>query len=166
MILLADTNILFDFAWVDGLKELCSLGPLEILENVLDEVTVDTELAEIASTLLGHGAQIIAVDSGWLPGIRPLKRGGLSLTDATVLYYAREHTRTVLTSERKLRERCQQAEVDVHGSLWVVSELKRQSLCERARLCAWLAQWPKHGARLPEAKVQELQRELGCAAPL
>ena len=39
MILLADANILFDFGWVEeGLAHLVRLGPLEVLENVCDEI--------------------------------------------------------------------------------------------------------------------------------
>ncbi|MDL2344687.1 hypothetical protein QOL99_11065 [Deinococcus sp. MIMF12] len=162
MILLADANILFDFGWVDGLTELVSLGPFEVLENVLDEVARDEQLRNIAQTLEGLGVTFVPLADGWTDGIRAAKRGGLSLPDASCLHYAKLHERTVLTSERALRKRCQAEGVAVHGSLWVVAQLHQQGLCTPDRLCEWLRRWPEQGARLPARQLQELRTQLGC----
>ncbi|CAM3444772.1 PIN domain-containing protein [Deinococcus saxicola] len=162
MILLADANILFDFGWVGGLRELVSLGPFEVLENVLDEVQKDEELREIAATLLGLGVTVVPLEDDWMQAVYSAKRGKLSVPDATCLHYARLKTRTVLTSERRLRERCQAEGVDVHGSLWAVQELHARGLCEASVMCTWFPQWISQGARLPEHAVRELRRTLGC----
>lgn len=163
MILLANANILFDFGWVDGLGDLVSLGPFEVLENVLDEVRRDQELGNIAQALEGLGVTFVPLSDEWTDGIRASRRGGLSLPDASCLHYARLHGRTVLTSERALRQRCQAEGVSVHGSLWVVAELHRRRLCAPERLCGWLRRWPEQGARLPAGELQALRAHLGCA---
>lgn len=162
MILLADANILFDFGWVDGLRELASLGPLEVLENVLDEVKKDDELRDIATTLLNLGVTVVPLEDDWVIAVLTSKRGKLSVPDATCLHYAKLTERTVLTSERRLRERCIAEGVDVHGSLWVVQELHQRGLCEASVMCGWFGEWAKQGARLPEAALRELRITLGC----
>lgn len=162
MILLADSNILLDFGWVGGLRELASLGPLEVLENVIDEVKKDPEMREVAQTLLELGVSLVPLEDDWIAAVNAMKRGKLSVVDATCFHYAKVKGRTVLTADRRLRECCQDAGVEVHGSLWVVQELHRRSLCEVSVMCAWFAEWIRQGARLPEDALQTLRSEIGC----
>lgn len=159
MILLADANILFDFGWVDqGLRHLSALGPLEVLENVRDEIREP----DILQGLQALGVTFVPLENAWEADLREAKRGGLSLPDATCLVYARRSGRTVLTSERRLRQRCQAENVEVHGSLWVVEQLRRQGQCEAAQLCSWLTTWEADGARLPATELRALRQVLGC----
>ncbi|MBX8464394.1 hypothetical protein [Deinococcus sp. RIT780] len=159
MILLADANILFDFGWVDqGLQHLAALGPLEVLENVRAEIREP----DILQVLQDLEVTFVPLEDAWEADLREAKRGGLSLPDATCLVYARRSGRTVLTSERRLRERCQAENVEVHGSLWVVDQLYRQGRCESATLCRWLTTWEGQGARLPTGALAELRRTLRC----
>lgn len=159
LILLADANILFDFGWVEeGLRHLASLGPLEVLENVHDEILED----DILQALSELDVTIIPLQNNWEHAIRNAKNGGLSLPDATCLYYAREYSRTVLTSERALRKRCQEEGVSVHGSLWVVRQLHERGRCVPELLCGWLESWLAEDARLPDDALTELQDLLGC----
>lgn len=159
MILLADANILFDFGWVeDGLHHLNTLGPLEVLENVRDEIRED-DILKILSDLR---VTIVPLRDEWGTAIRDARSGGLSLPDATCLHYARSYGRTVLTSERALRRRCQQEGVDVHGSLWVVRQLHERGGCAPDLMCAWLESWLEDDARLPQDALNEIQVLLGC----
>jgi len=163
LILLADANILFDFGWVEaGLRHLNSLGPLEVLESVRNEI----QEPDILQVLQDLQVTFVPLDDEWTADLREAKRGGLSLPDATCLVYARRSGRTVLTSERRLRERCQAENVDVHGSLWVVDQLHRQGQCDPAMLCRWLTLWEEQGARLPAAALVALRGTLGCQLPV
>lgn len=162
MILLADANILFDFGWVEeGLWHLASLGPIEVLENVRDEILED----DILQALSALDVTIVPLQDSWERPIRDAKKGGLSLPDATCLYYAREHSRTVLTSERALRKRCQEEGVSVHGSLWVVRQLHERGGCVPGLLCRWLESWLADDARLPDDALADLRDLLGCTSP-
>jgi len=157
LILLADANILFDFGWVeDGLRHLASLGPLEVLENVRDEI----EEPDILQGLLALGVTFVPLQDEWEEDLREAKRGGLSLPDATCLVYARRAGRTVLTSERRLRQRCQKEGVEVHGSLWVVAQLHGQRRCPPDLLRRWLEVWIEDGARLPPVELAALRQVL------
>lgn len=159
MILLADANILFDFGWVEGgLAALTTLGPLEVLENVRDEI----KEADVLAALMALDVMFVPLQDSWTADLLAAKRGGLSLPDASCLHYARLAGRTVLTSERRLRQRCQQVGVDVHGSLWVVAQLSKQGTCTPEVLCQWLERWLEDGARLPEQELAETRRRLGC----
>ena len=159
MILLADANVLLDFGWVeDGLKHLAALGPLEVLENVRDEIKED----DILRSLEALEVTFIPLADEWEQDLREAKRGGLSLPDATCLVYARKAGRIVLTSERKLRERCQKEEIEVHGSLWIVTQLYEQGRCAPDLLCRWLDSWVEDGARLPSKELAILRQALKC----
>lgn len=159
MILLADANILFDFGGVkDGLKHLTSLGPLEVLENVRDEI-LDPPILQSLQAL---GVSFVNLENEWEVELREAKRGGLSIPDATCLVYARKVGRTVLTSERKLRQRCHSEGIDVHGSLWVVTQLYEGQICSPGQLCSWLASWLEDGARLPSTPLAALRELLDC----
>jgi predicted nucleic acid-binding protein len=159
LILLADANILFDFGWVEeGLRHLAFLGPLEVLENVRDEILEDA----ILQTLSDLNVTIIPLQDDWENAIRDAKRSGLSLPDASCLHYARENGRTVVTSERALRKCCQDEGVSVHGSLWVVRQLHERGQCVPELLCGWLDSWVADDARLPDDALAEIRDLLGC----
>ena len=159
MILLADANILFDFGWVEGgLAALASLGPLEVLENVRDEIK-EPDVLEVLLTL---NVTFVPLQDSWTADLLAAKRGGLSLPDASCLHYARLAGRTVLTSERRLRQRCLAEGVEVHGSLWVVAQMFKQGRPSPDVLCHWLDRWVEDGARLPAKELADMRQRLGC----
>jgi len=161
MLLLADANILIDFAEVGGLEFLARLGTLEVLDVVLAEVD---DLGEPQVSTLG--VQVVQVEEAWLPAAQALKKAGLSLADLLCLYYCSANGRTLLSNDKRLRRACGENGVAVHGSLWAVLELHHQAICPPDVLCGWLSCWENElKTRLPTTEVTQVRRVLECPSP-
>jgi hypothetical protein len=157
--LISDANILLDLAPVDGLGYLVQLGTLEVLDVVLTEVQSDPRVPNLAAL----GIRIVPVEPAWLLPAQTLKQGGLSLPDAFCLHYASTGNHILLSNDKPLRKACHTAQVEVHGSLWIVLELHRQNLAAKDVLCDWLEQWTTVlKARLPTQELALVRQTLGC----
>ena len=161
MILLSDANILIDLGYVDGLEILTKIAPTEVLDIVLQECEDDRQPG-LTAAIIAAGIQVIETEASWLPEAAQYRSAELSLQDQLNIHYAKSMKRVLLATDKPLRARCKQENVEVHGSLWLVQEASRLSLLPAADLCQWLAIWPTVGSRLPEAELRQLRKDLGC----
>lgn len=161
MILLADANVLIDLGHVDGLNVLCHLGQVEVLDVVLQECEHPAQ-PSLVDTILEVGIQEIQTERAWVALAQIYRTGNLSLQDVLNLYYAKEFDRCLLTNEKLLREQCQQKDVAVHGTLWVIKESARKQLRLNVQLCNWLKVLPTLDRRLPSREINQLRKELNC----
>lgn len=161
MILLSDANVLIDLGYVDGLDVLCHLGQVEVLDVVLQECDHPSQ-PDLVKTILQIGIQEIQTQRAWVSQAQMYRTGRLSLPDVLNLYYAKAFSRCLLTNEKLLREQCQQQDVTVHGTLWVIQESARRRLRTKAQLCDWLKVLPTLDRRLPSQQINRLRTELGC----
>ncbi|MEL7508069.1 MAG: hypothetical protein AAFN42_12115, partial [Cyanobacteria bacterium J06554_1] len=70
--------------------------------------------------------------------------------------------RLLLTNEKPLRTLCQQQNVTVHGTLWVIQEAYQRRLSTPATLCRWLETLSNLDRRLPKQVINQLKNTLGC----
>jgi len=169
LILLSDANVLIDLGYVDGLSVLRQLGTVEVLDVVFDECCHprQPDLPEAilrwrGSANAAAGIQTVIVTQEWAFLARSYQQGALSFQDALCLYYAKTYQRLLLTNEKPLRNFCQEQQVPVHGTLWVIQSVYERQLLDAAILCEWLAILSRHNRRLPKAEVSVLRQLLGC----
>lgn len=160
--LLADANVIIDFALVQGVHALTMLEPLEILDVIVQEAAVDERLPDLQKTLQNAGVRVIAVEHDWSEQMQRLRTGRLSAPDGWCLYYAKTFKRTLLTADKPLRLQCDEHRVLVHGHLWVVEQLFSQRLATAPQLCQWLEFWVQDGSRFPKQELEQLRQRLGC----
>lgn len=161
MILLSDANVLIDLGYVDGLSLLMQLGTVEVLDIVLDECYHPRQ-PELPRAIVAAGIQKVHTLSQWAQLARTYQTGPLSFQDALCLYYAKTYQRILLTNEKPLRKFCQEQQVPVHGTLWIIQSVHERQLLDAMALCEWLAILDRHNRRLPKAEVNSLKQQLGC----
>lgn len=161
MILLVDANVLIDLWHVDGISVLPHVAPTEVLDIVLQECDerINPGLhAQVAKS----GIQVVKAMPHWWDTAKNMKRGGLSVEDALLLFYATSNGRVVLTNERPLVRACNNLNVCVHGTLWLILQAFQRHLVPANRLCKWLEILPAKERRLPLAEVLRVKRQIGC----
>ena len=161
MILLSDANVLMDLGHVRGLNALAHLAPIEVLDVVLQECHHHSQ-PNLVSEIHAAGIKEIKSQLVWLNSIPPDVSRRLSLPDRLNFYYAQTFSRTLLTNERQLRQTCQQRNVAVHGTLWIIGEVHAQQIVPAHELCDWLNVLVTLDRRLPAPEIISLRQLLKC----
>ncbi len=161
MILLSDANVLIDLGYVGGLAVLTQLGQVEVLDVVFDECCHPSQ-PDLPGAIEAAGIQRVTVLREWVQSARPYRTRNLSSQDALCLYYAKAYQRLLLTNEKPLRKCCEEQQVMVHGTLWIIQRVHERQIVEASKLCEWLAVLSRHNRRLPKNDVTRLKQRLGC----
>lgn len=161
MILLSDANVLIDLGHVQGLNILCQLETVEVLDVVLDECDHPSQ-PDLVADILKAGVQPIETQTEWFQAAQAYRQGNLSNPDLLNFYYAKAHRCLLLTNEKPLRTLCQQQNVTVHGTLWIIQEAYQRKLSTPATLCQWLETLSNLDRRLPKQIINQLKDTLGC----
>lgn len=159
MILLADTSILIDLEYVDGIGVLPRIAPCEILDVVLAECEHASQ-PNLVQNILNAGITVVESAAELAIKAGTLRRGGVSTIDMMTLCHAKEHGHTVLAGDRPLRDRCAEEGVAIRGSIWIVEEVHRRGLLSAEELYRWLLVWPTVGRRLPAAELERVRNFL------
>ncbi|MBF2034601.1 MAG: hypothetical protein IGR92_03770 [Leptolyngbyaceae cyanobacterium T60_A2020_046] len=161
MILLSDANVLIDLGYVDGLSVLTQLGTVEVLDVVFDECCHPRQ-PDLPEAIAAADIQTVKVTQEWARSAHSYQTGPLSFQDALCLYYAKTYQRLLLTNEKPLRRCCQEQQVSVHGTLWIVQSIYERQLLDAKILCGWLSTLNRHNRRLPTQEVAILRKLLDC----
>ena len=162
--LLADANVLLDFALVKAISALASLESLEVLDVIVQETEVDERLPDLREMLDLAKVKIVQTEVDWLVQYRPFKTQQLSTPDALCLYYAKMQGRVLLTADKTLRHQSGLHGVTVHGHLWILEALFQQQLQTAQALCQWIDFWLLDGSRFPKTELENLRKQLGCVS--
>jgi hypothetical protein len=161
MILLSDANALMDLGHVRGLHALLQLAPIEILDVVLKECHHHSQ-PNLVTDIHAAGIKEIKSQLSWLSLMQPDLSRRLSMQDRLNFYYAQTFSRTLLTNERQLRQTCQKNNLEVHGTVWIISEMHSRRITEAKTLCQWLEILLALDRRLPLPEIAALKQALGC----
>ncbi|MEL6232037.1 MAG: hypothetical protein AAFR24_19200 [Cyanobacteria bacterium J06627_3] len=132
-----------------------------MLDVVLEECDHPSQ-PELTTKILKAGIQLIETKVEWLQAAKAYRQGNLSSPDLLNFYYAKTYKRLLLTNEKPLRTLCQQQNVTVHGTLWVIQEAYQRRLSTPATLCRWLETLSNLDRRLPKQVINQLKNTLGC----
>jgi predicted nucleic acid-binding protein len=159
-IVVNDTSALIDLKKGGLLKVFLEL-PFELV--VSDDIVADELLsftkAEIS--LMRRKMTIAALDSSELAQVAALQRKVLSLSlhDCASFVIAQRETGCILlTGDRRLRAKAEQAKIECHGILWAIEEIAKARLATSKKLLKALELW--RNDRLVRLPVQELERTI------
>jgi predicted nucleic acid-binding protein len=161
LILLSDANVLIDLGYVGGLAVLTQLGQVEVLDVVFDECCHPSQPA-LPGAIEAAGIQRVTALREWGQLAQPYRTKNLSSQDALCLYYAKTYQRLLLTNEKPLRKCCEEQQVMVHGTLWIIQMVYEQQIVKASELCEWLIILSRYNRRLPKSDVTRLKQRLGC----
>lgn len=81
--------------------------------------------------------------------------GNLSVTDCAVCYYARKHSATILTGDKRLRKYAESGNVEVRGVLFIFDELVSQSIIDAGIAAQKLRELININVRLPKSEIEK-----------
>lgn len=155
-IIVNDTNIFIDLFDCNLLNEFFRLPyAIHTVDFVISELTNETQLTAVNSYAQSGKLTVNSFNPKELEQIYDYsyaaeKNSNLSITDCSVLIYARNHKGAkLLTGDSKLRARALKESVDVCGILFVFDELVRLNIIDEERAAERLKHLVEKNLRLP-----------------
>jgi len=96
-----------------------------------------------------------------IQALRKQKRA-LSVADASSVVAARALGALILTDERSLREKAQELQIEVHGTLWLLDQLVAAQLINDETVCDAVARMIAANAWFPKQTVNRLKTRYNC----
>lgn len=162
-IVVTDTNVFIDLLEVDALSEFFAL-PFEIcttdfiMAEILDDEHKDLleafKRAKKLTVLESSPEEIIAMNT--MKVIPSLKR----IADRSAFWKARELRAMLLTGDRNLRKVAEAEGLEVHGILWVVECLVRETIISNESAINLLRNLLVINPWLPKEEVDEMMMRI------
>lgn len=158
-VIVNDTNILIDLYSIGLLDALCELPfDLRSVDFVIAEITDGNQAAAISALVAKGKIKIESFDSDELAEIimeHSAISGNLSVTDCSVCYYARKHSATLLTGDRRLRKYAEANNVTVRGVLFIFDELVDSGIISAECAAVKLRELLGINVRLPRGEIEK-----------
>ncbi len=158
-IIINDTNVFLDLYDV-GLLETFFQLPVTVhtIDLVVNEIIRPAEQKAIQA-LIGKGQLLVkeysAQDLNDLFMFNVACGGNLTLTDSTVIYYAKSLPECrILTGDRQLRNRAEQRGIKVSGILYVFDQLVEHGLLSHEEAAKRLSALFRINTRLPKGEIE------------
>jgi len=160
-IVVNDTNLFIDLMDISLLNEFFSL-PWEVhtTDFVVLELTKEGQKELVTRYFEDNVLHIAVFDPKEFMEIIALKRRftqktNVSLTDCSVLYYAKKNGYALLTGGRKLRHCSIQDGVEVHGIIYVFDALFEEGVVAPEMLAEKLQMLQNINPRLPKEEIEK-----------
>lgn len=158
-IVVSDTNIFIDLYSIGLLEALCALPyDLRTVDFVIAEITDQNQAAVISKLIANEKIKVENFDSDELADIvgeYSTVSGNLSVPDCSVCYYARKHSATLLTGDRRLRKYAEANNVTVKGVLFIFDELIACKVISAEYAAMKLRELLGINVRLPRSEVEK-----------
>jgi predicted nucleic acid-binding protein len=158
-LIITDTNVFFDVINIGALPEFFSLD-FEICTTdfVIAEIRksqqremVDAFIRAKKLTVFNFSTQEID-DVQNFESTKNLKR----ITDKSVIWKSLQLQCSMLTGDKKMRDIAESIGLEVHGSLWVITELMSRNLISNEKALALLDALKKTNDWLPKHKIEKI----------
>ncbi len=162
-LIITDVSVLFDLFHLKVLPEFFALN-VEICTTIFvyNEIVQQEQIQEFE--IFKRTQKLTVLDL--LPEEEEqvlnfkLKRNLKSFPDKTMLWKAIQLKCPLLTCDDKLRTEAIDNGIEVHGSIWVVTELARQSIISSLKAIELLEQLKKINSRLPLDEIDKIIKRL------
>lgn len=155
-VLVSDTSIIIDLDRGELLEQLFELP----YDFCVPDLLYKKELAgELGDRLRSFGLDVIELSPAELSRATGLRREVkvLSTPDTFAFSLAEARRWTLLTGDGALRGLCERQGVEMHGVLWIIEELDRESVADAQTLHRALSTINSHPrCRLPAADVRRI----------
>jgi len=157
-IVINDTNIFLDLYDI-GLLDTFFRLPIRVhtVDFVLNEISCSNQ-AKTIQQLIDNGMLVVKTYSETnIPDLFQFKvecGGDLTLTDSTVIYYAKSMPDCrILTEDRQLRKRAEQRGTKVSGIQYVFDQLVEQNLLSHTEALKKKTELFRKNSRIPKSEV-------------
>lgn len=158
-----DVSVLFDILELGILPEFFALNA-EICTTtfVYNEVLNGAQVLEIESYKRSQRLTVLEVSESELDEIlvHPIKRNLKSLPDKSLLWKAIKLKGALLTCDGKLKKEAIENGIEVHGSIWVLTELEKQEILSPERTIDLLEKLKINNSRLPLNEIDKIINRL------
>jgi predicted nucleic acid-binding protein len=162
-LIITDTNVFFDIIEIRALPEFFALDyEICTTDFVIHEILKSNQKAEIESFIRAKKLKTIHLDADEVESVLNFqtKRLFKGITDKTVLWKSIELKCPLLTGDKKLRKEAEDWGIEVHGSIWVISELITQFIIsDKEGIILFEALKDVNGS-LPHEEIDKLIKQL------
>lgn len=160
---ITDVSVLFDILELGILPEFFALNA-EICTTIFvyNEVVKIAQVEEIEIYKRSQKLTILEVTESEVEEINqhPIKRNLKSFPDKSLLWKALQQKGVLLTCDGKLKKEALDFEVEVHGSIWVITELEKQKILNTEKIIELLEQLKIINSRLPMNEIDRIINKL------
>lgn len=157
LLLISDANILMDIETGDLVAPMFSLGYQFAVPNVL----YYEELEEQHAHLLNMGLQVRTVSAQGVARVEVLSQNHArpGRNDLFALALAEAENCPLLTGDAALRAAAESENVEVKGTIWLISEMVKEQRITVAVARASLSKMRENGRRLPWEIAEKMLNE-------
>lgn len=162
-LIITDTNVFFDIIEIRVLPEFFALDyEICTTDFVINEILKSTQKTEVESFIRAKKLKVIHLNADEVESVVSFqtKRNFKGITDKTVLYKSIELKCPLLTGDKKLRKEAEDWGVEVHGSVWVVSELIKQQIISNEKGIKLYETCKRLSSFLPHDEIDKLIKKL------
>lgn len=158
LLLISDANILMDIETGDLVAPMFSLGYHFAVPNIL----YYEELEEQHSHLLNMGLQVRTVSAEGVARVAVLSQNHTrpGRNDLFALALAEAENCPLLTGDAALRVAAETENIEVKGTIWLISEMVREQRITVTVARASLSKMRENGRRLPWETAEKMLNEL------
>lgn len=162
-LIITDVSVLFDLFHINVLPEFFALD-VEICMTIFvyNEIVQQEQIQEFETFKRTQKLTVLDL----LPEEEEqvlnfkVKRNLKSIPDKTMLWKAIQLKCPLLTCDDKLRREAIDNGIEVHGSIWVVTELAKQKIISSLKAIELLEQLKKINSRLPLDEIDKIIKRL------
>jgi predicted nucleic acid-binding protein len=162
-LIITDTNVFFDIIEISALPEFFALD-FEICTTdfVVNEILQSNQKYQVENFIRAKKLQVFSLSGEEVESIVNFKtkRFFKGITDKTVLWKSIQLSCPLLTGDKKLRKEATDWGIEVHGSIWVISELIEQKIVTTKEGIKLLETLKEVNGSLPFEEIDKLIKRL------
>lgn len=152
-LIVTDANIFIDLQ-VGGLLD--EMFRLRTIEFAVPDILYIEELAERHARLPGLGLKILSLDADAVADVESLREKYPlpGLNDLFALALAKSEECPLLTGDGWLRTAAKSEQVEVHGTVWLMEQIRFEQKISASRVREAYAAMRRDGSRLPWKEIE------------
>ena len=158
-LIITDVSVLFDLFYLEVLPEFFDLSfEICVTAFVYNEIVVEEQVVIFEQFKQQGKLRVLKLLQNELEAVLAFKtfRSLKSLPDKTILWQAKQLNCPILTCDEKLRKEALDHGLEVHGSIWVITELNKQFLISNQRAIDVLNRLKLINVRLPMNEIDRI----------
>lgn len=162
-LIITDVSVLFDLFRLKVLPEFFAMdAEICTTQFVYNEIVQQEQIAEFEMFERTKKLKVLNILADEMEEIIQfkLKRNLKSIPDKTMLWKAIQLKCPLLTCDEKLRKEAKENGIEVHGSIWVLTELQRQHILSKQKTMDLLELLKIVNTRLPFDEMDKIIKEL------